>query len=212
MIVSGGQVYAYRAGNRNAVGSGILSGRPRFASWLRVISGDTGAILSESFNRDGAYNTAVAPDDTCGIDRFVVTFDRPVNENVSGPGFTELSADPANYVFRYHNPYDRVGIDTVFAATSVAPAGGNSFPIRFQVGTYSYSVSNVRDRVRTVSGGGNQMDQDADGSWVRPISTRSPCGLRLAGPVHGPRDGLAGGLRRRERFCGGEISWLCAGA
>ncbi len=173
VVAFGGQVYAYWAGNLNAAGAGILSGRARFAGGPRVVSGDTGVILSASNSGAGSYNTAVAPDGTRGIDGFVVTFDRMVSTvPVGHPEFAGSALNPANYVIRYHNPYDAVGIDTVFSPTSVTPAGGFSFlirfPARFEVGTYSYSVSNVRDRVRwvdPVGGGvvvGNPMDQDAD--------------------------------------------------
>ncbi|MDB5309789.1 MAG: Phage neck protein, partial [Gemmataceae bacterium] len=169
VIASGGNIYAYWAGNSNAVGSGIFSAHAVTAAGPRVISGDMGPVTRASSAGGVPYNTTVAADGTRQLDGFTITFDRPVDP-------ATITTFPYPIQIRYHNPYDPVGTNTIIPVTGVTAIdttffGATTFLIRFapqsKVGTYSYVVGpTVRDRVRTVVGGvtvtGNQMDQNAN--------------------------------------------------
>ena len=172
VIAAGGKIYAYWAGNLNAVGSSIESARAVTAAGPRVIGSDTGAVLGSTtasgFTAAGAafsttYNTAVAADGTQGIDGFVVSFDRPIDPTQ----FTGLTQAQLSLLFRvqYHNPYDPVGTVTVVPVSSVdvfyannptkTPGAATSLLVhlatpQYAVGTYSYAVGpGIKDRIRT---------------------------------------------------------------
>ena len=152
VIAAGGKIYAYWAGNNNAAGMSIQSARAVTAAGPRVDFGDLGPVLAASSAGGIPYNNTLAADGTRQLDGFVVQFDRPVEAgSATSPG---SAINPANYVLRYHNPYDPVGTDTVIPITSVVAVGGNQFLVRFapqsRVGTYSYAVlPSIRDEIRT---------------------------------------------------------------
>ena len=168
VIASGGNIYAYWAGNANAVGSSILSAHAVTAAGPRVVAADMGVVTRASTVGAFTYNDTIAADGTRGIDGFTVTFDRRVDP---------ATAPIAAFQVKYRNPYDSLVVaPTNIPVTSVTAIGADAigatqflirFAPQFAVGTYSYAVGpNISDRVRTVVGAatvlGNPMDQNAN--------------------------------------------------
>ena len=144
LLYSGGKLTAYWAGNQNAAGVAILSGRSITGIGPRIIDSDMGPVgKSSTFN-------GFQPDGTPRLDGFRVTFDRPIDP-------TTLT--DADVVVQFRSPTTPL----TSPATNIPLAVGAAIPIdaanttffvpfltpQTAVGTYSYAVGpNVLDKHR----------------------------------------------------------------
>jgi subtilisin-like proprotein convertase family protein len=179
VIAFGGVIFAYWAGNSNAVGSGIFSAVAVTAAGPRVVGGDMGPVLTASFAGGTVYNNTFAADGTRGLDGFTVTFDRPIDPT---------TVDPSDFTVKYQNPYDSTGAYLTIPVTSVTQVSPAVFLVRFNpqygVGSYSYSVGpNIRDTLGLGVGNGNLMDQNADAFAGEAAVNNPNLGISDAGDV-----------------------------
>ncbi len=112
LAMYGGRVYPFWSGNLDVGGSTIFTNTVTVAGGPRLVSGDMGALVSDTITGNAVYNNTFAADGTRQFDGFVLTFDRPVD-----PG--SLTSNIINIT--YTDPKTAATTDLSNQITSVTP-------------------------------------------------------------------------------------------